>query len=77
MFPKYKDIAQPDYVSSRKRCEDFDKYEELFKECQQDLRDGKRRLVKFNEKFLEEGNFFILKGVMVYSKNHFSRQRQI
>lgn len=64
--PKYKDIAQADFIASRKPCKEFHKYEALFKECQQDLRDGKRRLVKFNEKFMEEGSFFILKGVMVY-----------
>ncbi len=64
--PKHKEIAQADFIASRKPCKEFDKYEILFKECQQDLRDGKRRLVRFNEKFMEEGSFFILKGVMVY-----------
>ena len=32
--PKYKDIAQADYIALRKPCKEFDKYEVLFKECQ-------------------------------------------
>lgn len=27
---------------------------------------GKRKLVKFNESFFEEGNFFVLKGILAY-----------
>lgn len=53
-------------VARREPCKEFEKYEHLFKECHTDLKTGKRKLLKFNERFLEEGNFFILKGVMVY-----------
>lgn len=60
------DREQAELVARREPCKEFDKYEHLFKECQADLKDGKRKLIKFNEHFLEEGNFFILKGVMVY-----------
>jgi len=63
---RQKDIAKTDFVARRKPCDDFEKYEPLFKKCQEDLKTGKRKLVKFNEKFFEEGAFFILKGVMVY-----------
>lgn len=55
-----------DFIARREPCKEFDKFEPLFKQCHIDLRTGKRKLAKFNEKFLEEGNFFILKGVMVY-----------
>lgn len=57
---------QAELVARREPCKEFDKYEHLFKECHADLKAGKRKLIKFNERFLEEGNFFILKGVMVY-----------
>ena len=57
---------QAELVARREPCKEFDKYELLFKECHADLKAGKRKLIKFNERFLEEGNFFILKGVMVY-----------
>lgn len=58
--------GETDFVAQRKPCKDFSNYEQLFKECQEDLRQGKRKLVKFNEKYFEEGNFFILKGVLAY-----------
>jgi len=61
-----KDRAEPDFVARREKLEDFDKYEEMFEQCQKDLKSGKRKLVKFNEKQFEKGAFFILKGVMVY-----------
>jgi len=61
-----KDRAEPDFVARREKLEDFDKYEEMFEQCQKDLKNGKRKLVKFNEKQFEKGAFFILKGVMVY-----------
>lgn len=60
------DRAEADFVAQRKVCEDFDIYEPLFKACQADLKTGKRKLVKFNEKQFQEGGFFVLKGVMCY-----------
>lgn len=57
---------QAELVAQREPCKEFYKYEHLFKECHADLKAGKRKLIKYNDRFLEEGNFFILKGVMVY-----------
>lgn len=65
--PKNSDIVKPDYVATRKSCKDFVKYEPMFKEAQNDLKTGKRTLAKFeNEQEIYEGEFYILKGVMVY-----------
>ncbi len=61
-----KDREKTDFVAQRKVCENFEKYEEMFVQCQKDLKDGKRKLVKFNERFFEKEAFFILKGVLVY-----------
>lgn len=61
-----KEREQADFVAQRKPCKNFDKYEHLFKEVQQDLKNGTRKLSKFNEKFFEKGSFFILKGVLAY-----------
>ena len=58
--------AATDFIARRTKLEDFDKYEVMFIQCQKDLKDGKRKLVKFNESFFEKGAFFILKGVLVY-----------
>lgn len=63
-IPQEREQAQ--LVARRESCKEFEQYEPLFKECHADLKAGKRKLIKFNERFLEEGNFFILKGVMVY-----------
>jgi len=61
-----KDRAVTDFVARRSKLEDFDKYEKMFTECQKDLKTGKRKLIKFNERFFEKGAFFILKGILVY-----------
>ena len=69
-LPEYmkKDIerANAEYIGKRTQCEDFDKYEYLFKNVQADLKDGKRTLIKFKESHLQEGNFFVVGGVLTY-----------
>lgn len=62
-----KRTTMPDYIASRKICKEFEKYEGLLKQCQRDLREGRRKLIKFkNGQQVEEGQFFILKGVLLY-----------
>ena len=61
-----KEREQTDFIAQRRPCKNFGKYEHLFSEVQKDLKSGSRKLSKFNEKFFEEGNFFILKGVLAY-----------
>ncbi|MBU3131970.1 GIY-YIG nuclease family protein [Clostridium gasigenes] len=62
-----KRTTMPDYVASRKACKEFDKYEPLLRQCQRDLREGRRKLIKFkNGQQVEEGHFFVLKGVLLY-----------
>ena len=55
-----------DYVGKRKPCKDFDKYEPLFKQVHEDTALNKRRVIAFDEDNLREGNFYLLKGVMLY-----------
>jgi hypothetical protein len=60
-------LDMPDYIAQRDPCNDFERFEPLFKACQQDLRAGKRQLLRFaNEQQIEQGQFFVLRGVMVY-----------
>lgn len=62
-----KRTTMPDYIASRKVCKDFYKYEEILKQCQRDLKEGKRKLIKFkNGQKVEKGYFFVLKGVLLY-----------
>ena len=57
----------PDYVASRKVCKDFSEYKELFDSCHEELRSKKRSLQNFRgERFIKEGMFFVLKGVVGY-----------
>jgi hypothetical protein len=58
--------AQADFVARRKPCKNFKNYEELFKSVQADLSSGKRKLVKFHESQLNQGNFFVHNGVVLF-----------
>lgn len=62
-----KETTMPDYIASRKPCKDFDMFESLFIQCQYDLTNEKRRLYPFtNEQRVTKGQFFVLKGVLLY-----------
>jgi hypothetical protein len=58
--------AEADFVARRKPCKNFKDYKELFKSVQADLSSGKRKLVKFHESQLNQGNFFVHNGVVLY-----------
>lgn len=61
-----KPSAQPEEIARRRPCEDFERFEPLFKACQEELRSGTRWLVKFrDEQAVKEGAFYILNGVLV------------
>jgi hypothetical protein len=73
--PKDYERAKADFVGKRFKCKDFDKYEHLFKEVQDDLALGKRKLVKFKESSLKEGNFYVYNGIIMYlNKVDFSEE---
>lgn len=57
---------EADLVARRKICKNFAQYEPLFKECQAELKSGKRNLIKFNEQSLTPNTFFIVNGVLGY-----------
>ena len=63
--PKDYERANADYIARRKPCKDFNKYEHLFKEVQNDLTNGKRKLVEFKEDNLHEGEYYIHNGVLL------------
>ena len=58
--------AEADFVARRKPCKNFKDYEEKFKSIQNDLASGKRKLVKFHESQLNQGNFFVHNGIILY-----------
>ncbi len=61
-----KPSAQPEEIARRRPCEDFERFEPLFKACHEELRSGARQLVKFrDEQAVREGAFYVLNGVLV------------
>lgn len=61
-----KDRADADFVARREKFEDFEKYEPLLTKCQQDLREGTRKVVPSVESRLSIGTFCVLDGVLLY-----------
>ena len=62
-----KEINMPDYIGRHKPCKNFEKFEQLFVQCHQEIKEGKRDLSPFQkEQAIEVGMFFLLKGVLVY-----------
>ncbi|MDE7088486.1 MAG: hypothetical protein K2O54_00010, partial [Prevotella sp.] len=57
---------EAEYVGKRVPCEDFDRYEDSFKEIHQGLKSGKYRLIKFSVKNLKIGSYFIEDGMIGY-----------
>lgn len=56
-----------DYVAHKKHCENFEDYEPLFAQVRQELKEGKRLLLKSGKAAnFAEGNFYVVDGVVVY-----------
>ena len=67
--PKDYERAKADFLGKRFKCKDFDEFEHLFKEVQDDLALGKRKLVDFKESNLREGNYYIHNGMLFLLKS--------
>lgn len=58
---------KPDYVAQHKLCENFEDYKPLFEKVHQELREGKRMLVKLAKtSSVEVGQYFIVSGQLVF-----------
>jgi len=57
---------EAEYVGRNKPCEDFEKYDDAFKEIHLRLKSGKYRLVKFSVSHLKVGSYFVDNGVIGY-----------
>lgn len=56
--------AKTDFVAKRKPIENFEKYKDVFKKIHSELKSNKRKIIKFEDKDLKEGNFFVLDGMV-------------
>ena len=63
--PKDFERAEADFVARRKPCKDFDNYEEAFREVQQALANGKRKLIPFKQENLRPGDYYVHNGVLL------------
>lgn len=62
---------RPDYIARRKICREFGEYEPMFEKTRKELSDGKRHLVPFKVEDLQEGHFYVLRGVLFFmAKNN-------
>ena len=58
---------QPDYVAQHKRCENFALYQPMFREVHEELRSGKRSLIRVTKTAsMEAGGFYIVGGQLLY-----------
>ena len=55
-----------DYVAQRKLCDDFSRYEPLFRQVHKDLKAGRRSLVRISKSInLQAGHYYIVDGQML------------
>lgn len=64
--PNDSERASTDFVAKRKPCKNFAEYEPLFKACQKDLKESRRKIIPFTEKILQPKEFYVQNGVLLY-----------
>lgn len=68
--PKDSDRIKADYIAQRTpmKEEDFKRYEKMFQQVHQELKEGKRKLLDFYdaEDNLTESNFYLIDGILAY-----------
>lgn len=57
---------KPENKSKRKSMNDFGQYRSLFKQVQEDLTSGRRKLITFNNNEIELHHFYVLNGQLLY-----------
>lgn len=61
------EIEAAEEIANRVRCRDFEKFEPRFEQAEREVKSGVRRTLRFGkDAAVNEGNFFILAGQMVY-----------
>ncbi len=65
-IPKVEKRADADFVAKREKFDDFEKYEQLFIDCQADLKANRRQIIPSIESQLDVGTFCVLDGVLLY-----------
>lgn len=72
-----KPVDRPEYVARRKKCEEFDQFELLFKAIHAGLKSKEKVTRPFkSERQIEPGQFFILDGMLVLVANKGKLERK-
>ena len=74
--PKDYEKAKADFTGKRFKCKDFEKYEHLFREVQDDLALGKRKLVDFKLSDLKDGNYYVHNGILFLLEKIYNRENK-
>lgn len=61
-----KPMARPDFVADRRLCPDFERFEPLFERIRKSVEERTRKPQPFRQERVELGEFFVLKGQLVY-----------
>jgi hypothetical protein len=67
--PTYAERVAAEEIANRTRCEDFETFKPLFEKVQRELKSGERRVLKLEERSLDEirqGTYFIVGGQTAY-----------
>jgi T5orf172 domain len=73
--PKVEDRVSTDFVAKRIICKNFNDYEAIFKQVQKDLAGGTRKLLKIYEGMLQEGNFYVNNGILLFFEDFQQEKR--
>lgn len=61
------EIRSAEEIANREKCEDFDRFQPLFKQAEHEIKSGVRQTRPFGkDASIDAGNFFILGGQLVY-----------
>lgn len=59
--------AQPEWITERRPCEEFSRFEPILDACQADLDAGVRKALPFaKESEISAGDFYVVNGMLVY-----------
>ncbi|WP_455644467.1 GIY-YIG nuclease family protein [Marinilactibacillus psychrotolerans] len=61
-----KTINAADKIGRRKHASNFDKYKNLFEQVHEEIANGKRKIIPFEQYDIAEGRFYVQNGVMLY-----------
>ncbi|MER2226336.1 MAG: GIY-YIG nuclease family protein [Carnobacterium sp.] len=61
-----KTVNAADKIGRRKRAANFEKYKDLFKQVNEEIARGERKIIPFEQYDIQENRFYIQNGVMMY-----------